>query len=560
VSDKSSSAKIDRRTTLKLFAGTGTMLAGGLLRLPMASAQGARASSSLDPYRDMRWGSGIEGQRRADLGDGTFLNPVFSGDHPDPTLLRDGDDYYLTFSSFDAYPGIVIWHSRDLVNWTPLTAALRTPIGSVWAPELAKHDGRYFCYIPSRFSDYRSIYVIHADRIEGPWSEPIDLKLPRHIDPGHVVDEHGKRWLFLSGGDRVALAADGLSLSGEVEHVYDPWRYPEDWVVETFAPEGPKIVRRGDFFYMITAVGGTAGPPTGHMVIMARSRSINGPWENDPNNPVIKTWSEDEKWWSRGHATLFEAADSDWWMIYHGYENGYWTLGRQTLLEPVSWTDEGWIKPLGGDLSSPLQKPFELGPRANGQPLSDDFSTDRIGTHWAFYDPAADEATRLSRRDSTLCLNGKGTTPGDSSPLCCIVGDQSYEVAVDVEIDAGTEAGLVLFYNRRLYAGLGFGPNGLVMHRYGLQRALGTAPGQRDDPAAGKPVRRMRIRLRNERNILAIHTSRDSGQSWQKFDVQMEVSGYHHNVAYDFLSLRPALYAAGKGTARFRNFVYRGLM
>jgi beta-xylosidase len=70
----------------------------------------------------------------------------------------------------------------------------------------------------------------------------------------------------------------------------------------------------------------------------------------------------------------------------------------------------------------------------------------------------------------------------------------------------------------------------------------------------------MRIRLRNERNILTIHTSHDRGQSWQKFGVQMEVSGYHHNVAYDFLSLRPALYAAGNGTARFRNFVYRGLM
>jgi beta-xylosidase len=558
--DRFMAGRIGRRTTLKLFAGAGTVLATGPFHGQGALAQGSRASSSLDPYRDMVWGSGIEGQRRADLGDGTFLNPVFSGDHPDPTLLKDGDDYYVTFSSFDAYPGIVIWHSRDLVNWTPLTAALRTPVGSVWAPELIKHDGRYFCYIPARFADYRSIYVIHADRIEGPWSEPIDLELHRHIDPGHIVDEKGGRWLFLSGGDRVALTADGLSVAGEVEHVYDPWRYPEDWVVETFAPEGPKIVRRGDYFYMVTAVGGTAGPPTGHMVIMARSRSIDGPWENDPDNPVIKTWSAEEKWWSRGHATLFEGPQGKWWMIYHGYENGYWTLGRQTLLEPVSWTDDGWIKPLGGDLSSPLKKPLELGPQPHGQPLSDRFSTDRLGTHWAFYDPTPDEAARLRRSDGELHLKGKGTTPGDSSPLTCIVGDHSYEVEVDVTINAGGEAGLILFYNRRLYAGLGFGPNGLVMHRYGLQRLRGTPPGQRDDPAVRQSAPGMRIRLRNERNILTIHTSRDAGRSWQKFDVQMEVSGYHHNVAYDFLSLRPAIYAAGNGTARFRNFVYRGLM
>ena len=552
--------KIDRRTTLKLFAGAGTLLATSALPGRVAHAAGSRAASSLDPYGDMQWGSGIEGQRRADLGDGTFLNPVFSGDHPDPTLLVDGEDFYLTFSSFDAYPGIVIWHSVDLVNWTPLTAALQTPIGSVWAPELVKHEGRYFCYIPARFQDYRSIYVIHADRIEGPWSEPIDLLLPQHIDPGHAVDEHGKRWLFLSGGDRVALAPDGLSLAGTVEHVYDPWRYPEDWVVETFAPEGPKIVRRGDFFYMVTAVGGTAGPPTGHMVIMARSTSIDGPWEDDPGNPVIKTWSAEEKWWSRGHATLFEGPDKQWWMIYHGYENGYWTLGRQTLLEPVTWTDDGWIKPLGGDLSAPLRKPVDRGPQPHGQPLSDNFSTDRLGTHWAFYDPAPDEAQRLRRVDGKLHLAGKGSTPGDSSPLCCIVGDQSYEVEVNAEVDGVAEAGLVLFYNRRLYAGLGFSTDGLTMHRYGLQRRYGTAPGQRADQAAVAPRRSMRIRLRNERNILTIHTSDDGGRTWQKFGVQMELSGYHHNVAYDFLSLRPVLYAAGEGTARFSDFIYRGLM
>ncbi len=550
---------ISRRTSLKLLAAAGGALTAGPLA-KFARAQGSRASSSLDPYGDMRWTVGIEGQRKADLGDGRFLNPVFAGDHPDPSIFRDGDDYYLTFSSFDAYPGIVIWHSRDLVNWSPVTAALERPVGSVWAPELVKHAGRYFCYIPARFTDYRSIYVIHADNIAGPWSDPIDLKLPRHIDPGHAVGADGSRWLFLSGGDRVPLSPDGLSAAGDVQHVYDPWRYPEDWVVETFAPEGPKIVRRGDFYYMVTAVGGTAGPPTGHMVIMARSRSIDGPWEDDPGNPVIKTRSATEKWWSRGHATLFEGPGGQWWMIYHGYENGYWTLGRQTLLEPVRWTDDGWIEPLGGDLSAPLKKPVDLGPQPHGQPLSDDFSSDRFGVQWAFYDPLPDEARRVRRESGTLHLRAKGSTPGDSSPITCIVGDHSYQVEVDIDADPGAEAGLLLFYNRRLYAGLGIGPNGLMMHRYGLQRLRGTPPGQRDVAAAGGKPRQMRVRLTNERNILTIHTSVDKGHSWQKFDVQMEVSGYHHNVAYDFLSLRPGLYATGDGEARFSNFIYRGLM
>ncbi len=149
------------------------------------------------------WARGIEGQRKADLGNGTFLNPILAGDHPDPSILKDGDDYYMTFSSFDAYPGLVIWHSRDLVNWQPIGPALTKNVGAVWAPDLVKHDGRYYIYFPG-IAPYRSNYVVWADDIRGPWSEPIDLKIGR-IDPGHAVGPDGRRYLFLSAGYRVPL-------------------------------------------------------------------------------------------------------------------------------------------------------------------------------------------------------------------------------------------------------------------------------------------------------------------------------------------------------------------
>ena len=268
----------DRRDMLKL-AGTGLAgaMVGGLGLAGAAVAQ-PKPVAAAPP-----WAKGFDGQRKADLGDGRFLNPIMAGDHPDPSILKDGADYYMTFSTFDSYPGLVIWHSRDLVNWRPIGPALTRNIGSVWAPELCKHGGRYFLYIPTKGPN--TSWVIWADKIEGPWSDPVDLNLPNHIDPGHAVGEDGSRWLFLSGGDRVRLSDDGLSRIGEPEHVYDPWRYPADWVVEGFAPEGPKITRHGGYYYMITAVGGTAGPPTGPMVIAARSKSIHGPWENCPANP-----------------------------------------------------------------------------------------------------------------------------------------------------------------------------------------------------------------------------------------------------------------------------------
>ncbi|MFM6854710.1 MAG: family 43 glycosylhydrolase [Sphingopyxis sp.] len=550
-------------TSLRALGGVGALgSAGGLsgagvlAGLPAtAQAQGSAATSSLDPHGAMVWARGVEGQRRADLGNGTFLNPVFAGDHPDPSLLRVGDDYYLTFSSFDAYPGIMIWHSRDLVNWAPVGSALTRPIGSVWAPDLTAHNGRFYCYIPARTADYKSIYVIHADRIGGPWSAPIDLGLNIHIDPCHVRDTDGTRWLFLSGGDRVRLSADGLSTAGPVEHVYDPWHYPTDWVVETFAPEGPKLTRRDGWWYMTTAVGGTAGPPTGHMVIMARSRSLAGPWQNDPANPIIRTQDAREKWWSRGHATPFEGPDGAWWMLYHGYENGYWTLGRQALLEPVTWGADGWLKPQGGDLSTPLAKPVDRGAQPHGMALSDDFSRDRLGESWAFYNPGPNERARVRRADGAMIMAAKGTSPTDCSPLCVLAGDQRYQFEVDVEVQGGADAGLLLFYNSRLYAGLGLNARGLTMHRYGLQRARGAVLG-----ADGAPAQRLRLRVTNDRNIVTIHTRAPDDADWRKFDVQMEVSGYHHNVAYDFLSLRPALYCAGgSGQAVFRDFRYAAL-
>jgi xylan 1,4-beta-xylosidase len=493
------------------------------------------------------WARGIEGQRKADLGNGFYLNPIMPGDHPDPSILKDGDDYYMTFSSFDAVPGLVIWHSRDLVNWQPVGPALSTNVGSVWAPDLVKHQGRYYIYFPGIGEKYRSNYVVWADNIRGPWSEPIDLKIGR-IDPGHAVGPDGRRYLFLSGGYLVPLAADGLAVTGEMKKVYDGWRYPDDWVVEGFAQEGPKTLRRGGYYYMVLAEGGTAGPPTSHMVIAARSRTIEGPWENSPYNAIIRTKSADERWWSKGHATLVEGPGGQWYVVYHAYENGFYTLGRQTLLEPIEWTPDGWFRAAGADVARPIPMP-----RGNAVPhglaLSDDFSTSKMGVQWSFYKGTGADRDRYRYENRTLVLKAKGTSPSDSSPLWFVCGDHAYEVAVDIDIDAGATAGLLVFYSSRLYAGLGYSDKSFVMHRYGTERI------------SEKPAgigRTLRFRLTNDRHIVTIHYSAD-GRTWERFGTRMEVSGYHHNVAYDFVSLRPALYAAGAGEVRFRNFTYRAL-
>jgi len=494
-------------------------------------------------------GKGIEGQRRADLGNGTFLNPIVAGDHPDPTVLKDGNDYYMTFSSFFSYPGVIIWHSRDLVNWTPIGPAVTRPLGTIWAMDLVKHDGRFYIYIPASSEGRQSIFVIYADDIRGPWSDPIDLKVVGCIDPGHAVGEDGKRYLFFNGVRRIGLTDDGLATTGALEQVYNPWRYPDEWVVEMFAPEGPKLFRRGEWVYLVAAVGGTSGPPTSHMVTVARSRSINGPWQDCPHNPIVHTKSADEPWWSRGHATVVQGPNDKWWMIYHGYENGFRTLGRQTLLEPIEWTPDGWFHARGGTLSKPIVKPIGGPGGVSGYPLTDDFSTDKFGVQWSFFNPGADEAKRARYEAQALVISAKGITPADCSPLTFIVGDRSYEAAITLEIGAGVQAGIALFYSERMFCGFGFSNQQMFTYNYGQEQSW---------MRQALAVSTVRLKVVNHANIVTFYYSRDGG-AWVKHPWQMEVSGYHHNVLGGFLSLKFGVYCAGAGNTKLRDFVYTAL-
>ena len=391
--------------------------------------------------------------------------------------------------------------------------------------------------------------VIHADAIRGPWSDPIDLKIPGHIDPGHVVGEDGKRYLFLNGGKRVRLSDDGLATDGPIEQAYELWHYPDDWVVEMYSPEGPKLLRRGRYFYLVAAVGGTSGPPTGHMVVVSRSESIHGPWEQCPHNPIVRTTDARQHWWSRGHASLVEGPGGRWWMVYHGYENGYYNLGRQALLDPVEWTEDGWFRALGGDLSQPIPKPEGGRSSQAGLPFSDDFSTDRFGVHWSFHNPGPNERTRVRYEPKALVVSGKGAGPQDSSPIGFNTGDHAYEISVVLEPRQGAQGGLLLFYNEKGFVGFGFDGRQILTFNYGQEHSWLRIPVTAD---------RLHLRLANDRHIVTTHYSAD-GETWKRHPWRYEVSGYHHNVFGGFLSLRPSLYAAGEGEVRYTDFRYRAL-
>ena len=555
---------ISRRNLFKACvagAVTAPLASSALVSSPLALAVSPKPPACTPAAKPV-WGKGIEGQRKADLGNGSFINPIIAGDHPDPTILKDGDDYYMTFSSFNAYPGIIIWHSRDLVNWVPLGPALTKNIGTVWALDLCKHGDRYYVYIPAAPEGKPwGTYVIWADNINGPWSDPIDLKIDGCIDPGHAVGEDGKRYLFVNGIRKIRLTDDGLATDGQIEAAYSPWQFPDDWITENFAPEGPKITRHGEYFYLVTAVGGTAGPVTGHMVITARSRSIHGPWEHCPHNPLVRTQSDAEPWWSRGHATLVEGPkrpgekQARWWMVYHAYENGFRSLGRQTLLEPIEWTDDGWFRPLGGDLSQPLPMPALILNAKAGMALSDDFSRNKFGVQWCFHEPRGDEMARVKYGKKQMQLACAGNSPIDSSPLICVVGDRAYKAEVTLTLEGETaEAGLLLFYNHKAFVGMGFNGEVIKSFQYADEQSWARIP--------VKPVgksKSIRMRITSDNQVVTYHYSTDEGKSWQRHPTRMEVSGLNHNVFGGFISLRLGIYAAGKGRATLSDFRYQAL-
>lgn len=467
-----------------------------------------------------------------------FLNPLFSGDYPDPSIMRDGKDYYMTHSSFDYVPGLTVWHSTDLINWKPISNALTTYMGSCWAPDICKFGDKYYIYFTVA---EKGNFVVYSSSPYGPWSNPINLMVD-WIDPGHMVDEAGQRWLFLSGGHRIKLATNGLSTVGTLEKVYNGWSYPDDWETEGMALEGPKLKKIGNYYYMLSAQGGTAGPPTSHMVVVARSQSIDGPWENSPNNPLIHTYSQSERWWSKGHGSLIDAPDGRWWIVYHAYENGFLNMGRQTLLEPVEITNDGWLTAaMGPEIENPINKPIKSDKNDDRLAFLNEF---RIGFDWRFYKQF--DSTRVQVTNKVLTLRARGKTLKESFPLLFVAGAHNYEYSVRIEKEANAIAGLVLFYNTDFFVGTGFDSKQILSWRKGeIKGKHGQTGGNQ-----------LWLKVRNNNHIVTGYYSYD-GINWKKEPWSRDISGYHHNVLYGFISCLPGLFAYGEGSVTFSEFQFK---
>ena len=357
-------------------------------------------------------------------------NPVIGGFHPDPSVCRVGEDYYLVCSSFEYFPGVPVFHSRDLVSWRQIGNVLDRPSqlglpatvdasGGIYAPTIRHHDGRFWM-ITTNVSGTGNFIVTSTDPA-GPWSDPVQLDLPG-IDPSLTWDDEGTCWCTFSGVQLARIDPDtGRILDG-------PWPVWSGTGLQY--PEAPHLYQIGDWWYLLLSEGGTH---TGHSVSIARARSPRGPYEPAPVNPILSHRSTNRPVQATGHADLVQTPDGSWQMVLlgtrpRGFHPGYHVLGRETFLAPVEWVD-GW----------PVIAPVEAGPpRRPVAAERDDFAADRLAPMWISVRSRPDESWSLRERPGWLTLHATG--PSLDRPGATFVGrrQQDPDCRVTVRVDPGT--------------------------------------------------------------------------------------------------------------------------
>ncbi|MET8540626.1 glycoside hydrolase family 43 protein [Kitasatospora sp. NPDC004799] len=342
---------------------------------------------------------------------GTLPNPVIPGFHPDPSVCRVGDDYYLVCSSFEYFPGIPVFHSRDLFHWTQIGNALDRPSqlrlprespssGGIYAPTLRHHDGRFWLIVTNVSGDGNLLFT--ATDPAGPWSDPIRLPGVHGIDPDLAWDEDGTCWCTVAGVSQVRLdPATGETL-GEPRRIWSG-------APGAMAPEAPHLYRIGEYWYLMIAEGGTE---RGHAVSIARGTSPNGPFEPCPANPVLTHRGIDSPVQNTGHADLVQAPDGSWWMVLlavrpRGGTPAWYVLGRETFLAPVAWVD-GW--PVVGRVTTELPVPaWPLHPTA-AVPARDDFDQPELHPQWISVRERPERLCTTKERSGWLTLRAAGAS------------------------------------------------------------------------------------------------------------------------------------------------------
>jgi xylan 1,4-beta-xylosidase len=411
-----------------------------------------------------------------------YENPVLPGDFPDPSLIRVGNEYWATATSSQWAPIFPLLRSTDLVNWRRVGSVFQTPpswsAGSYWAPEISEDRGRFFVYYTARKRNGPlCVAVAVAATPQGPYTDhgPLVCQEVGSIDAAPIRDENGQRYLVWKedGNSRKQptpiwaqpLSEDGTTLVGEKQEILrngSPW--------EAHLVEGPFILRHGTWFYMFYSADACCGRACNYKLGVARSRKLLGPWERNPANPIL---AANDYWKCPGHGSVVTDPRGRTFLLYHAYHpTDFEYVGRQGLLDEVTWDAQGWPVINGGrGPSRSATGPLGKVSRRMTTSIDDDFTSAALDPAWQWPWDQPEQPGIDTSRGGWLQLR---TGSAGSAPALAIAarptlaGSYTATAVVDVSaLTAGVRAGLAAFGNR---------DNVLAISVERPQPSTGTAP------------------------------------------------------------------------------------
>lgn len=481
----------------------------------------------------------------------TIENPILRGFHPDPSILRVGDDYFVATSTFEWFPGVRVHHSRDLAHWRVAAHPLdriglldmrgNPNSGGVWAPCLSWSGGLFHLIYTDmkrwegQVKDCHN-FLTTAPSILGPWSDPIHLN-SSGFDPSLFHDADGRKWLLNVLWD---FRPGRNNFKGILLQEYDPGSRRLVGPVRNIFPgtvlglvEGAHLYRRGGFYYLLTAEGGTFAT---HAATLSRSAVLEGPYEPMPGNPLLTSAHDPSlALQSAGHGCLVETQKGEWLMVYLCRRQGALgrsLLGRETCLERVEWTPDGWLRLAGGGRSPRVRVPApDLPERAwEAEPARDDFDEPVLRPCWqSLRIPLDASLMSLSERPGFLRLKGRESIRSHFRQS--LVGRRlashsaTATTCLEFEPDSFQQmAGLAAFYNTDSFHYLFLSRAEHAAKCLGImrcERGILSWPVEKEIPVVGWPRVFLRVSIRAER--IWFEYSPDGGL-WTRLGWEMDSS------------------------------------
>ena len=418
----------------------------------------------------------------------TYFNPVIPGDHPDPSIIRVGRDYWATSTTSQWAPIFPLLHSRDLVNWTLEGSVFEEPpawsAGSYWAPEISEYRGKFFVYYTARKKNGPlCVAVATASKPAGPWADhgPLVCQDAGSIDASAATGEDGRRYLVWKedGNSRKQatplwlqpFSDDGTSLAGTAAEIL---RNDAPW--EKNLVEGPFILQRDGWFYLFYSAAGCCGRTCDYRLGVARARKIGGPYDRDPANPILQG---NDGWKCPGHGSVVTLADRRTFLLYHAYHpRDFEFAGRQALLDEIVWKD-GWPDINGGrGPSATAAAPLRAAPQPERSWVVDEFAGARLDPHWQW---PWDRTPQRSVAEGILTLRPSGNDPANAADTIIARpasrGDYTVTARVRPPTDPSGIAGVSVYGNNANAMGLSRSGGQVVLWRRekGAQQTIATA-------------------------------------------------------------------------------------